>query len=82
MVTDLLKRFVYLNVYCTWHNFMAEWIIDVVLNVWILKMNMYHTFDMGFVETLCQYKYNFIPNLISTNTHELIWKQSTKFLHD
>ena len=28
MVTDLLKRFVYLNVYCTWHNFMAEWIID------------------------------------------------------
>ena len=28
IVTDLLKRFVYLNVYCTWHNFMAEWIID------------------------------------------------------
>ena len=60
----------------------------VVLNVWILKMNMYHTFNMGFVETLCQYKYNFIPNLISTNTHDLylwhklIWKQSTKFLHD
>ena len=54
----------------------------VLLNEWILKMNMYHTFDMGFVETLCQYKYNFIPNLISTNRHELIWKQSTKFLHD
>ena len=28
IVTDLLKRFVYLNVYCTWHNFMAESIND------------------------------------------------------
>ena len=33
--------------------------------------NMYHTFNMGFIETLCQYKYNFTPNLISTNTQYL-----------